>query len=119
MAFVTAKMDALMAQLRTSRVEPMPRASAFASLQRELAYDPMSFLPLPQQVNPRGMWAPLRGMSLRATVPPYPYPTYTSKNITTITIDPLAPYNVLQDPMMSILNPTMISYIANMISRQV
>lgn len=61
------------------------------------------------------MWSP-RGISPKATALPYSLPTYTSRNTSTTTANPLAPHNLLQDPMMSALNPTGI---ADMVSRQV
>lgn len=35
------------------------------------------------------------------------------------TADSLAPHNVVQDPMLSALNPTVVAYITDMVSRQV
>lgn len=49
----------------------------------------------------------------------YSIPTYTSVNAAVAATNSLAPHNVLWDPMMSAVNPTVIAYIANMVSRQV
>lgn len=42
-----------------------------------------------------------------------------SRGMGTTPADPLAPYTVLQDPMISVLNPTLIAYITDMASRQI
>lgn len=85
MVAMTARMDALIAQLRTtpgakpqsrSSGSAYKRASTFANQgatilanpQCEFTYDPMAFPPLPQPVNRGSMWAP-RGISPRA--PPF------------------------------------------------
>lgn len=78
----------------------------------------MAFPRLPQALNPVGIRAPLTGISPRATAPPYPFPTYTSGNLTTNVTDPLAPHNVLQDLMISALSPTVIAYATDMVSQQ-
>lgn len=44
---------------------------------------------------------------------------YTSVNIATTAANPLIAHTVLQDRMMSVLSRTIITYIVNMISRQV
>lgn len=66
-----------------------------------------------------GMTALLRGISARATAPPYPFLTYTPENMTTNVMDPLAPPVVLQDPMMLAMSPRVIAYVADTFSPQV
>lgn len=90
MTAMTATMDTLMAQFRTIPVvEPTLRplgstnkgasassnsgATIFANPQRGLAYNPIEFPPLPQLLNPEGMWAPLKGISRRVTALPYSF----------------------------------------------
>lgn len=94
----------------------MFRASATTNPQSESAYGRATFLSLPQLSNRGGMIAPLRGISLRMTISPYLFPTYTLGNVATNAADPLAPHNMLQDPMMSTLSPTLISYITDMVN---
>lgn len=86
----------------------MPGASTTANPQPEPTYDPTTFPPLLQALNPIGMTVSLRGISSRATTPPYPFPTYTPGNIATNATDALAPHYVLQDSMMSALIPMVI-----------
>lgn len=129
---MTAKMDALMAQLWTTpRAKPASRplgsvdkrayassnsrATIPADPQLESAYDSTAFPPLQQPVNLGGMWA-LKGISPRAIAFPYSFSTYTSENMATTATDPFAPCTVLQEPMMSVLNSIVIVYIMNMVS---
>lgn len=95
-----------------------PEETTSANAHYELAYDPVSFLPLPQPVNVGGLWAP-REISSRVTILPYSFSTYISKNMAPTDADPLPPHEVLQDLMMSMLNPTGIAYISDMANRQV
>lgn len=55
MPVMAARMDAVMAQLRTTpRLEPAPRPSRSAD-RGASAHDRMAFPPLPQLINPGGM----------------------------------------------------------------
>lgn len=58
--------------------------------QLESAYNPTTFLSLPQASNPKGMSAPLKGKSPKATAPLYSFQTYTLRNTGTNAADPLA-----------------------------
>lgn len=130
MAAMKAKTEVLMSELRISGVEPTQGpsisvtkgalapgnlgATIFANPQHGSAYDPMAFSPRPQPVNSRSTWAPVKGISPRATALPYPFPIYTSGNMATTTTDPLVPHTVLQDPMMSRLNLIIILHLLHL-----
>lgn len=54
---------------------------------------------------------------MRVTTSPYMFLTYASRNAARNVIEPLAPYNVLVDPMVSSLSPTVIAYIPDTADR--
>lgn len=91
MAAITAKMDALMAQLRITPGERLasgplgsavkeasasvnPGTTTSTNPQHESFYDLMAFPPLLQPANLGSMWVP-RGISSRATALPYSFQT--------------------------------------------
>lgn len=75
----------------------------------------MASLPLPQLLNPEGMTAPLREVSPMATTPHIRSDVCLRKCSYKCSW-PLAPHNVLQDPMMSALSPTIIFDVIDMVN---
>lgn len=112
MESMTPKMEALMSGGRLT-----PGALASAKPQPELAYNWKAFHLFLKHQTLRACQL-LLGESPRAIAPMYLLPC-TCFNIHTWVANPLMPQNVLQDPMLSRLSPTVIVYIVNIVSRQV
>lgn len=90
--------------------------SAAAKPYLESEYDLIAFLSLSYFSNPWDITSLLRGISPKATTFPYSFPPHTLGNVATNTAGLLAPDNVLQDPRISTVSPTVIAYITNMVS---
>lgn len=58
-------------------------------------------------------------MATEPTQAPHLFPSYASVSAVANTTDPYGPQSVLQNGMMSALNPTGIVYVTNMVSQQV
>lgn len=123
MAAIMAWMEAMIEQLKASGKSPTLETSTSTNFQYNSSNNPTTFPPFPYAMNLGGITAPQREMSTTGvyansnSIFVSHYALRIGKHSYNI-VNPLAPQNMLQDTMMSTLNPTVIAYIANMVNRQ-
>lgn len=86
------------------------------------AYNATGFPPLPQVMNTKGVTASPTEISPRVVMLAqalHLFPTYALGSTGTNTADPYAPQNLIHDPIILVVNPIIIAYIIDMVSRQV